>query len=484
MEGGSLPSSPIRPAPSSPNRIESPAPFGPTWDFATGRPPWQRDSPKPAGNTFLSAKEKLFGEDVTLLDACELCSAFDREHGVSSTNFEYFLNTGEFLDPFGDVPHDFDDLERCLHKLSFALANNEEETLSNIKRLTTDVSFGDTEAGRRFRNVMLNFPVAVYGCVLHREAQGEHSAFADFDALGADALKALDLGNVGIDVDVAECVSFFNWSMKVIDTMRETICMPGLEFGALEAKLFPATIKPISMSSIALASSMSRPSTMASKFSTGSSRPGTMSRHKSVKDGHGSAGPSSPDDEHVHEYNQRRARSNYTKSSVLGKGFNFEEGPDAVSIAKQISAALRAQAGRVLDFFRELDADGNGTVKKSEFLQGMLGIGVDFSEEQLGNIFAECIESRLSNPGGPHLAVELITRGTPHQPALGLRAHYRYAPFELTALCLSQGISIKMGKLPSRSSRRFSPAGHLLLPRPRTLPQRRGPAQPTRDRLC
>jgi len=74
---------------------------------------------------------------------------------------------------------------------------------------------------------------------------------------------------------------------------------------------------------------------------------------------------------------QRRPSSTYSRSSVLGKGFVLDKSPEALPVAQQIAASLRAQSSRVLDFFREVDASGDGRISKEEFCQSMRQLGLD-----------------------------------------------------------------------------------------------------------
>lgn len=61
---------------------------------------------------------------------------------------------------------------------------------------------------------------------------------------------------------------------------------------------------------------------------------------------------------------------------MLGKGFDIDSHPEAPPVAKQIATALKAQSGRVLDFFRELDTSGDGVVTRSEFKKTMMKLGL------------------------------------------------------------------------------------------------------------
>ena len=73
-------------------------------------------------------------------------------------------------------------------------------------------------------------------------------------------------------------------------------------------------------------------------------------------------------------------------STTLGK-IDLDEGPDAPPIQLQIAAALRQNAGKVLDLFREWDANGDGEVSKKEFRKAMPAIGLDVSVLEVDALF-------------------------------------------------------------------------------------------------
>ena len=83
-----------------------------------------------------------------------------------------------------------------------------------------------------------------------------------------------------------------------------------------------------------------------------------------------------------------KPKRDHTKSSVLGKDFDLDESPDALPISQQISNALRANAGRVLDFFRELDTSGDGGVSRAEFGSAMSKLGLEVAKSDLDALFA------------------------------------------------------------------------------------------------
>ena len=59
------------------------------------------------------------------------------------------------------------------------------------------------------------------------------------------------------------------------------------------------------------------------------------------------------------------AKDEKAKRSVLGK-LDIDEHSDK-SVGQQLKDALRANAGRVIDLFREWDTDGDGEVSRKEF---------------------------------------------------------------------------------------------------------------------
>jgi len=73
-------------------------------------------------------------------------------------------------------------------------------------------------------------------------------------------------------------------------------------------------------------------------------------------------------------------------SSALGK-IDLDEGPDAPPITEQIAAALRKNAGKVMDLFREWDADGDGEVSKKEFRKAMPAIGLEVPVKEVDALF-------------------------------------------------------------------------------------------------
>jgi trimeric autotransporter adhesin len=66
---------------------------------------------------------------------------------------------------------------------------------------------------------------------------------------------------------------------------------------------------------------------------------------------------------------------------------DLDEGPDAPPIQQQIAAALRRNAGKVLDLFRAWDANGDGEVSKKEFRKAMPTIGLDVPVQEVDALF-------------------------------------------------------------------------------------------------
>jgi Ca2+-binding EF-hand superfamily protein len=57
------------------------------------------------------------------------------------------------------------------------------------------------------------------------------------------------------------------------------------------------------------------------------------------------------------------------------------------TVQEQLKAVLRANAARVIDLFREWDDDGNGTISKKEFRQGLRLFGLDADRGELDALF-------------------------------------------------------------------------------------------------
>ena len=61
--------------------------------------------------------------------------------------------------------------------------------------------------------------------------------------------------------------------------------------------------------------------------------------------------------------NVRPSKERGRGSRSLPGGFDLEEGPFAPPVSVQLATALRKNAGKVLDLFRDWDADGDGQVQ-------------------------------------------------------------------------------------------------------------------------
>ena len=74
--------------------------------------------------------------------------------------------------------------------------------------------------------------------------------------------------------------------------------------------------------------------------------------------------------------------------STLGN-FDLDEGPNAPPISQQLADALRLNAGRVLDLFRDWDTDGDGEVSRKEFHKAMKSLGLEVPKEAIDSLFDE-----------------------------------------------------------------------------------------------
>jgi len=75
------------------------------------------------------------------------------------------------------------------------------------------------------------------------------------------------------------------------------------------------------------------------------------------------------------------------KGSILGK-IDIDEDSDK-SVAQQLKEALANNAGKVIDLFREWDADGDGTITRKEFHKAMPLLGFEVSKEEIDVVFDE-----------------------------------------------------------------------------------------------
>ena len=75
----------------------------------------------------------------------------------------------------------------------------------------------------------------------------------------------------------------------------------------------------------------------------------------------------------------------YNKGSVLGNIDLDEE--SGVPIGEQLQEALVKNAGRVIDLFREWDADGDGEVSRKEFHKAMGHLGLEVPKREIDKLF-------------------------------------------------------------------------------------------------
>ena len=68
---------------------------------------------------------------------------------------------------------------------------------------------------------------------------------------------------------------------------------------------------------------------------------------------------------------------------------NFDIDEDSeLTVAEQLGAALKANAGRVIDLFRGWDTDGDGEVSRKEFHKAMPLLGFDASKKDIDDLFS------------------------------------------------------------------------------------------------
>jgi len=76
------------------------------------------------------------------------------------------------------------------------------------------------------------------------------------------------------------------------------------------------------------------------------------------------------------------------RGSVLGK-FDLDEQPGAPPISSQLANALRQDAKRVLDLFRDWDTDGDGEISRKEFHKAMVTLGLEVPTESIDELFSQ-----------------------------------------------------------------------------------------------
>ena len=67
---------------------------------------------------------------------------------------------------------------------------------------------------------------------------------------------------------------------------------------------------------------------------------------------------------------------------------NFDIDEDSeLTVAEQLGAALKANAGRVIDLFRGWDTDGDGEVSRKEFHKAMPMLGFEATKKDINELF-------------------------------------------------------------------------------------------------
>ena len=57
------------------------------------------------------------------------------------------------------------------------------------------------------------------------------------------------------------------------------------------------------------------------------------------------------------------------------------------TVPEQIRLALKANKGRVIDFFQSMDDDGSGTISRKEFILELSELGLSDYQEQVAQVF-------------------------------------------------------------------------------------------------
>ena len=108
-------------------------------------------------------------------------------------------------------------------------------------------------------------------------------------------------------------------------------------------------------------------------------------------------------------------RSGSRKSTALGN-IDLDEGPDAAPITEQIAMALRKNAGKVMDLFREWDADGDGEVTLKEFRKAMPALGLEVPVTEVDKLFNQWDKSGDGSLGYKELR-KILAQGASHATA-------------------------------------------------------------------
>ena len=108
------------------------------------------------------------------------------------------------------------------------------------------------------------------------------------------------------------------------------------------------------------------------------------------------------------------------KRSVLG-AIDLDEGPDAAPISEQIATALRASAGRVMDLFREWDADGDGEITRKEFRKAMPMLGLEVPVSAVDELYDQWDSDGGGAINFKELQRVLNRKGNPSSPSGGAK---------------------------------------------------------------
>lgn len=92
---------------------------------------------------------------------------------------------------------------------------------------------------------------------------------------------------------------------------------------------------------------------------------------------------------------------------VVGQlaGIDLDEGPDAKPISEQLADALRSSASKVVDLFRQWDANGDGNVSRAEFHKAMKHLGYDVGKKAIDQLF-----DQWDSDGGGELGLKELQR--------------------------------------------------------------------------
>ena len=105
--------------------------------------------------------------------------------------------------------------------------------------------------------------------------------------------------------------------------------------------------------------------------------------------------------------------------SPLGRDFDLDESEGAPPISEQLAGALRKSAGKVLDLFRDWDADGDGEVSRKEFHKAMPALGLEVPKAAIDELFSQWDRSGDGSIGYKELTKILRARPSAAQPVKG-----------------------------------------------------------------